>query len=112
MSRIEAIERRDNMDFSDENTKSFSFSKAVSLPNEYYSIDKPKQHIAKSIKFEIGQKNLSLRKLSAKIDGMSYSQISRVTSRENYNIDTLLKILDALNLELVIRSKNENEELN
>lgn len=101
------IERRDHMNTSDNNIKKFSFSDTVSLPREYYSIDRPKQHIAKSIKFAIEQNNLSLRKLSAKIDKMSYPQISRVTRRENYNIDTLLKILDALDLELVIKSKNE-----
>ncbi|MEW4225816.1 helix-turn-helix domain-containing protein [Rossellomorea marisflavi] len=91
----------------DENIQKFSFSKSVSLPKEYYSIDKPKQHIAKSIKYSIEQQKLSLRKLSSKIDGMSYTQISRVTRKENYNIDTLLKILDALNLELVIQQKKE-----
>ncbi|MEH7452305.1 helix-turn-helix domain-containing protein [Gottfriedia acidiceleris] len=102
----EAIERRENMDFKDENIKSFNFSKAVSLPKEYYMIDKPKQHIAKAIKFAIGQKNLSLRKLSERIDKMSYPQLSRVTRKENYNIETLLKILDALDLEIEIKPKN------
>lgn len=103
----ETIERRENMDFQDDNIKSFNFSEAVSLPKEYYSIDKPKQHIAKAIKFAIEQQHLSLRKLSAKIDGLSYTQISRVTRRENYNIETLLKILDGLDLELVIRAKKK-----
>ena len=93
--------------YQEENLKSFNFSKSVSLPREYYAIDKPKQHIAKSIKYAIDKQNLSLRKLSGKIEKMSYPQISRVTRGENYNIDTLLKILDSLNLELVIKSRDQ-----
>ena len=93
------------MNIDDNNIKSFSFSKSVSLPKSYYAIDRPKHQIAKSIKIAIEDQNLSLRKLSAKIDEMSYSQISRVTSKGNYNIDTLLKILDGLDLELEIRPK-------
>ncbi|WP_257156100.1 helix-turn-helix domain-containing protein [Bacillus thuringiensis] len=107
MIKQETIERRKKqMDSSDNNTpKTFSFSKSVSLPKEYYMIDRPKHNIAKSIKVAIDEQNLSLRKLAAKIEGISYPQISRVTSKENYNIDTLLKILDGLNLELIIKPK-------
>ncbi|YBV93573.1 helix-turn-helix transcriptional regulator (plasmid) [Bacillus sp. PK9-021] len=95
------------MNISDENVQSFSFSKSVSLPKEYYSIDKPKHNIAKAIKVAIDEQNLSIRKLSEKIEGMSYPQISRVTRKENYNINTLLKILDALDLELIVQSKEK-----
>lgn len=106
MLTTETKEGRETMNFpEDKNIQSFSFSKSVSLSKEYYSISKPKQHISKSIKYSIDQHNLSLRKLSTRIEGMSYPQISRVTRGENYNIDTLLKILDALNLELVIQQK-------
>jgi transcriptional regulator with XRE-family HTH domain len=79
--------------------------KMDNLPKEYYTIDKPKQHISKAIKHKIELKGLSLRKLAESIDGMSYSQISRVTSRENYNIETLLRILAALDLEIEIKDK-------
>ncbi|WP_257145848.1 helix-turn-helix domain-containing protein [Priestia megaterium] len=108
MSVLGTIERRDNMDTSDDNVKSFSFSKSVSLPKEYYTIDKPKHAIAKAIKVAIDHQNLSIRKLSDKIEGMSHPQISRVTSKENYNINTLLKILDALDLELTVRPKQKD----
>jgi HTH-type transcriptional regulator / antitoxin HipB len=76
------------------------------LPKKYYSTDQPKQHIAKSIRHKIDKNSLSLRKLSEKIDKISYPQIHRITSRQNYNIDTLLKVLDALDLELVIKEKS------
>jgi HTH-type transcriptional regulator/antitoxin HipB len=35
----------------------------------------------------------------------SYTQIARVTSGENYKINTLLKVLDALDLEIEIRPR-------
>ena len=72
MAINETIERKVNMNNSDENIQQFNLSEVVSLPKEYYSIDKPKQHIAKSIKFALDQKNLSLRKFSTQVDGMSY----------------------------------------
>lgn len=78
------------------------------LPKEYQSIDKPKQHIAKSIKHEMDIKGLSLRKLADQIDGMSYTQISRITRQENYNIETLLKLLSALDLEVKIEKRTKS----
>lgn len=96
------------MDNSEDSVKKFSFSKSVSLPKEYYTIDKPKHAIAKAIKVAIDDQDLSIRRLSQKIEGMSHPQISRVISKENYNINTLLKILDVLDLELTIRPKQKD----
>ncbi|AKN34273.1 hypothetical protein Ccar_25950 (plasmid) [Clostridium carboxidivorans P7] len=79
---------------------------------EYVSIDLPKIKISEMLRDAIHSQNLSLRKISKIIDNMnlddykaSYTQIARVTSGENYNINTLLKILDVLNLEIDIKEK-------
>ncbi len=81
--------------------------------NEYQRIEIPKLKIAKYIKNALVAKNLSLRKVSKLIDNMnddeykvSYSQIARVTRGESYNINTLLKILDVLDLEININNKS------
>lgn len=76
------------------------------IPKEYYSIELPKLDISESVRNGLMKKNLSLRKAADLIEGMSYPQISRVTSGDNYNIDTLLKILDILDLEIEIKEKN------
>jgi len=60
--------------------------------------------ISKAIKSEMKNKNVSIRGLAEKI-GMKHPQIIRVTNGENYNIDTLFKILDGLDLEIEIKSK-------
>lgn len=88
-------------------TTEFSLNNTLNLPKEYYSIDTPKRVIALSIKNQIKSKNLSLRKVAANIENFHHPQIMRITRRENYNIDTLLKVLDELDLELKIVPKNE-----
>lgn len=79
---------------------------------QYKAIELPKIKISKEIKLEIEKQNQSLRKLSKAISNegikdysASYTQLQRVTSGDNYKINTLLKLLDALNLEIVIQSK-------
>jgi ribosome-binding protein aMBF1 (putative translation factor) len=108
MIEIETFQGVITLDNTENNNTTFSFSSSVSVHKEYYSIDLPKIHIAKAIKEAIEEQGLSLRKLANNIENMSYPQISRVTTQENYNINTLLKILDALDLELVIKHKPIN----
>ncbi|CAK8583632.1 MULTISPECIES: XRE family transcriptional regulator [Priestia] len=86
-----------------------SFKDLINISDEYYTkkIDKSKLKIALSIKQQLSNENLSLRRLSHKLN-MSHPQIVRVTTRKNYNIDTLLKILEALDLELVVQEKRKN----
>ncbi len=79
---------------------------------EFRALEQPKFEISKKIRDALNKKGLSLRKVSNIINDMkiddykaSYSQIARVTSGENYNINTLLKILDVLDLEITIKSK-------
>lgn len=66
---------------------------------------KTKRFIAEAIRGEMIKKDISYRRLSEEINGLNYTQIHRVTSEKNYNIDTLLKILDALNLEIEIKKR-------
>lgn len=88
-----------------EDISNIDIADLVNIPDTYYSITRPKQIISEAVRDGLEDNNFSLRKAAKKIAGMSYPQISRVTSGENYNINTLLKILDVLNLELKIVPK-------
>jgi transcriptional regulator with XRE-family HTH domain len=63
-----------------------------------------KEEIAKVIKGAMGEKGLSIRVLADNI-GLKHPQIVRVTRGDNYNVDTLFKLLDGLDLELTIKPK-------
>lgn len=82
----------------------FNFSESVELPKEYYAIDKPKQYITKMIKQSAEKKGLSTRPLAEKAN-MKQPQLMRITTRENYTINNLLKVLDALELEIVLQPR-------
>jgi HTH-type transcriptional regulator / antitoxin HipB len=75
------------------------------LPKDYIVIEVPKQHISEAVRDGLKEKQLSLRKAADLREGISYTQIARITSGENYNIDTLLKVLDILDLKLEITKK-------
>jgi len=77
----------------------------MDVPDDYYRISVPKLKISDKIREALKKKKLSIRKLSNNI-GLKHPQVIRVTSANNYNIDTLLKILDGLDLEIEIKSKN------
>lgn len=79
------------------------------IPQEYYIIELPKQAISDAVRNGLKEKELSLRRAAELRKGMSYTQISRVTSGENYNIDTLLKILHILDLKLEITKKKKSD---
>jgi len=79
---------------------------------QYEALEIPKIKISKVLKKAIEDQNLSLRKIAKLIDEfeleeykISYTQIARITRGENYKIDTLLKVLDILNLEIHILPK-------
>ncbi|MED1747177.1 helix-turn-helix transcriptional regulator [Brevibacillus borstelensis] len=76
-------------------------------PQEDISLDSTKKKIVEKIKLQLKLNNTSIRKLAEKT-GMKHPQILRVTSGENYNIETLIRILDALNLEILIKEKDKN----
>lgn len=90
-----------------ENFEMHDISELMDIPKEYYSISVSKLNITREIKEGLEKKNLSVRKLAKNI-GLQHPQIVRVTSANNYNIDTLLKILDGLDLEIEIKPKKNN----
>jgi DNA-binding phage protein len=82
----------------------YDLKDVMTVPDSYSSVVIPKLNIVKSIKTELEQTNLSIRQLANK-SGMKHQQILRVLSGENYNIETLMRILNALNLELKIENR-------
>lgn len=80
----------------------------MDVPDEYYSISVPKLKIINAIKEGLDKNKLSVRKLAEKVN-LKHHQIIRVTNGLNYNVDTLLKILDGLDLEIEIKPRNEEE---
>lgn len=65
-----------------------------------------KKEISSVIKSTMKEQNLTVRSLAEQIE-MKHPQIIRVTGGQNYNIDTLIKILDGLDLEINIKKKGE-----
>jgi len=82
----------------------YDLNDIMEVPKDFYAISKPKLQISKILKEVMDQKNVTFRDLADDV-GMKHPQIVRVTSGKNYNIDTLLKILDGLNLEIEIKTK-------
>jgi len=74
--------------------------------DSFKSIGEPKNNIAEAIKRGLEKEDISIRKLAESLS-MQHPQIIRITKSQNYNIDTLLKILDRLNLELIVKEKNK-----
>lgn len=75
------------------------------IPREYYVVEVPKLEISEDIRQAIRESGLSLRRTAEKTKGLSYSQIARITAGENYTIDTLLKVLDVLDLRIKIEKR-------
>ncbi|WP_405117639.1 helix-turn-helix transcriptional regulator [Paenibacillus sp. FSL H8-0317] len=86
------------------NTTVHNLHDLINVPPEYYSISIPKLEITHGIKEALRERNMSVRKLADKV-GVKHPQIIRVTSGENYNIETLLRILDVLDLEIVLQKR-------
>jgi len=71
--------------------------------NEYV-----KKHIAEIIKKELKCKGLSYREAANRIENFSYTQLTRITGSKNYSISTLGKVLELLDLEIIIKEKGDN----
>lgn len=84
-------------------------NEVMDVPKDYYVVSVPKLKISKAIADRLKEENLSVRKLAEDI-GVHHPQIVRVTSGQNYTIDTLLRVLDRLDLEIVIEKKDESDE--
>lgn len=65
-----------------------------------------KEEIAELMKETMKEKRVSLSILGEKT-GLPKAQLSKITNGSGYNIDTLFKILDGLDLELTIKPKGE-----
>jgi HTH-type transcriptional regulator / antitoxin HipB len=81
-------------------------SKLIDMPKDYYAIHIPKRNISKTIRDLLKEQNLTYRQACEKIEDLNYTQFTRVTSGANYTIETLLKTLDGLGLEMEIKRKN------
>lgn len=90
-----------------ENMEVRNISDIMDIPEDYNKLSIPKLKISYEIKEGLERKGISIRKLAENI-GLKHPQIVRVTSAKNYNVDTLLKILDGLDLEIEIKNKNSS----
>ena len=61
-----------------------------------------RKHIAEQVKRRMVEQDLSIFKLAGNLDGVGPAQVHRVVRGQNYTIDTLIKILEYLNLELTL----------
>lgn len=77
--------------------------------NEFDSIDKQKLMISSVIYEKMKEHNYAIGKLADQIEGIGPAQIFRVLHGENYNVMTLLKILDFFDLELQIGGKGRKK---
>lgn len=83
------------------------FSERLGATSDFAVLAKPKLRISRAVANAMVEQNVSMRQLAEKITGMKHPQIHRITSGKNYNIDTLLRVLNGLNLELIIQKKGE-----
>ena len=89
-----------------ERDKKRDLNKHIEFPKEYYAIEVPKQNIARAIREQLKEKDLTYRKAAGLMDDLNFTHFTRVTSGTNYTIDTLLKTLFVLDLELVLKKKS------
>ncbi|GAB6464060.1 hypothetical protein bcgnr5390_11550 [Bacillus luti] len=86
--------------------KTIDIKDVIDIPDEYYSVTQPKLYISDEVKKCLDKQDLSVSKLASNI-GMEDPQIIEVTSGANYNIETLLKVLDGLDIEIVLQQKKK-----
>jgi transcriptional regulator with XRE-family HTH domain len=82
-----------------------SLKEFLKVSDEFDRLDKQKLIISSIIFEKMKEKELSIRKLAQNIEGVGPAQISRILHGENYNIMTLLKILDFLELDLDFKDR-------
>ncbi|MGM0789909.1 hypothetical protein ABXS71_02545 [Bacillus infantis] len=82
-----------------------SLREFLKVSEEFNRLDKQKLIISSAIYEKMKENEISIGKLTKNIEGMGPAQITRVLHGENYNIMTLLKILDYFELELEVKSK-------
>ncbi|UOO43810.1 hypothetical protein I0292_26550 (plasmid) [Priestia megaterium] len=77
----------------------------LNIPKELKIIEKEKLKISEEVYKQLKMRRLSMKKVSDNIEGLGVAQVSRIMNGENYNINTLLKVLDFLELEIKVTSK-------
>ncbi|OIU73175.1 helix-turn-helix domain-containing protein [Rossellomorea aquimaris] len=82
-----------------------SLRETLKVSEEFDRLDEQKLIISSAIYEKMKEKEISIRKLAKNIDGIGPAQISRILNGKNYNITTILKILDYLELELYVKKK-------
>lgn len=81
------------------------FSQHLGETSDFEVLAKPKLRISRTVANAMVEQDVSMRQLAEKIGNMKHPQIHRITSGKNYNIDTLLRVLNGLGLELIIQKK-------
>jgi len=78
-------------------------------PEESNLLEREKLKISEIVYKRMKDRQLSMKKVSDQIEGLGAAQVSRIVNGENYNINTLIKVLDFLELELRIVSSQLKE---
>lgn len=66
----------------------------------------PKIYISNIVKAELKTEGLTQKNSAEAIDNFSKSQLIRIPSPQNYNIDTLIKLLGFSQLEIILEKKH------
>lgn len=80
-------------------------SERLGSTSDFMVLAKPKLRISRAITDAMKEEEVSMRQLAESVGNMKHPQIHRITSGKNYNIDSLLKIMNELGLELLVRKK-------
>lgn len=84
----------------DEKTK--DLSEIVKLSDYYYSILQPKKKITDLIFEKLQERKITLKEVALQLEDTNYEDLVKVTAGEEYNIDTLLKLLYFLGVKIEI----------
>ncbi len=79
-----------------------SIKELLNLSDEDQQLLEQKRQISEKVWSELNERGLSIRQTALNIEGIGAAQVSRVLHGENYNIETLLKILNYLDLKLEV----------
>ena len=100
-------------------SKAFSLLDNFKLSREYFSVDQPKHEISKLI-YNLTQNNedLSLRGIAENLKELypnskstpHRNTVRKITRGENYTIDNLLMVLDAIGYKITLTPRTEEEE--
>ena len=93
MNGLKEIDLDDFLEFTDEEKKLFEV----------------KGKISKVVYSRMKEKRVTMKKISDEIEGIGTAQVSRIVHGENYNIQTLIKVLDYLGLDIDIVPKKGKE---